>query len=646
VRTRASALLGASLLTVSTLAVVAPAAVAADPTTPAACEADVSAVGEVQGTTDTSPLVGQTVTVRGVVVGDYQGSSPALGGFYLQDAGDGDPATSDGLFVFNRGASPVALGDEVSVTGAVSEFQGQTQLAGRDGTTVCATGKRVRPTALRLPLASSEALERLEGMLVRLPQRLSVTETFQLGRFGELRLSSGGRLRQPTDVATPGEAAAAVAAGNARNVVRLDDGTNAQNPDPIVFGRGGRPLSASNTLRGGDTVRDATGVMTYTWAGNAASGNAYRVRPVGALGGQARFEASNPRPERAPRVGGRLQVASANLLNFFDTTSGCRFGTTGEEADCRGADNEVELERQVAKEVAALRALDAHVVGVMEVENDGYGADSALGYLVDALNAAGGPRWDLVDVDAATGTPDAAGTDAIKTAFLYRTNRVAPVGGQTWTDTGSELWERRPVAQTFRDRAGRRVTVVVNHFKSKGSCPTTGPDADQGDGQGCWNARRTQQAERLATWVADDVVPAAFDRDVMLLGDFNAYSQEDPVRVLREAGFVDLVRRFQGRGSYSYAFDGQWGSLDHAFASRSLLRQVTGADDHHTNADEPSVLDYNTEFKSAGQVASLYAPDQFRNSDHDALRVGLALSHDHGKGHGKGPGRGHGPGRG
>ncbi|GAB3999262.1 hypothetical protein GCM10028771_33900 [Nocardioides marmoraquaticus] len=597
-------------------------------------------VGEVQGTTGTSPLSGQTVTIRGVVVGDHQGASPALGGFYLQDAGDGDRATSDGVFVFNRGGPPVALGDQVTVTGAISEFQGQTQVSGRDTTTVCGTGATVRSTPLRLPLASADALERHEGMLVRLPQRLSVTETFQLGRFGEVRLSSGGRLRQPTDVVAPGADAAALQAANNRNVIRLDDGTNAQNPDPIVFGRGGEPLSATNTLRGGDTVRGATGVMTYTWAGNAASGNAYRLRPVGALGGQARFEATNPRPKHAPKVGGRLQVASANLLNFFDTASGCRFGTTGGPADCRGADDAVELERQVAKEVAALRATDADVVGVMEVENDGYAADSALGYLVDRLNAARGPRWSYVDVDAATGTPDAAGTDAIKSGFLYRTHRVSPVKGRTWADTASPVWERRPVAQTFRDRAGRQLTVVVNHFKSKGSCPAaaTDPDADQGDGQSCWNARRTEQAERLATWVRGTVVPAAGDPDVMLLGDFNAYSQEDPVRVLREAGYTDLVRRFQGRSSYSYAFDGQWGSLDHAFASRSLLRQVTGADDHHTNADEPSVLDYNTEFKSAGQVASLYAPDQFRNSDHDALRVGLELTGPRAKKPGRGRG--------
>ncbi|HEX9260399.1 MAG TPA: PxKF domain-containing protein, partial [Acidimicrobiales bacterium] len=74
---------------------------------------------------------------------------------------------------------------------------------------------------------------------------------------------------------------------------------------------------------------------------------------------------------------------------------------------------------------------------------------------------------------------------------------------------------------------------------------------------------------------------------------------------------------------YSYVFDGQWGYLDHALASASLVDQVDGVADYHINSDEPSVLDYNVEFKSAGQVSSLYAPDQFRVSDHDPVIIGL-----------------------
>jgi predicted extracellular nuclease len=617
------------------VAVAASAAVAATVLSAGAataCDAADTAVGAVQGTGETSPLAGGTVTVQGTVVGDYEGPSPALRGFYLQGAPDGDAATSDGVFVFQNlgGTSPdlVQVGQVVQVTGAVSEFQGQTQVTAT-AVEQCGTTARMAPADVRLPLADATALERHEGMLVRFRQRLTVTETFQLGRFGQVVVSSGGRLRQPTALYPPTDPrAAALARANALNRLIVDDGTNAQNPDPIVLGRGGRPLSAANTLRSGDTVTDAVGVLTYTWAGNAASGNAYRLRPVGALGGRAQFAPTNPRPTRPPAVGGTLQVASANVLNFFNTfgTGACTLGVGGAATDCRGAANATEYERQLAKEVAAITSLRADVVGLMELENDGYGPDSAIVALVAALNAADGAgAWAFVDPDAATGATNAAGTDAIKTALIYRTAAVTPVAAKTFTDP-SPLFERRPVAQTFRARGGGVLTVVVNHFKSKGSCPAAGdPDADAGDGAGCWNARRTQQAGELARWLSATVVPAAGDPDVLVVGDLNSYARETPITTLQAAGFTDLARQFEGPHAYSYGFDGQWGYLDYSLASASLRRQATDVVDVHINADEPSVLDYNTDFKSPGQVASLYAPDRFRASDHDPVVTGLRL---------------------
>ncbi|HET9143266.1 MAG TPA: ExeM/NucH family extracellular endonuclease [Actinophytocola sp.] len=592
------------------------------------CTGPVTAIGAVQGTTDVSPVAGQTVTVRGTVVADYEGAQPALRGFYLQDAGDGNPSTSDGVFVFDNGANLVSNGDLVEVTGPVSEFQGQTQLSAQaTGISVCGPGSAAAAD-VTLPRASASDLEPYEGMLVRFHQTLTVTEHFQLGRFGQVVVSSGGRLRQPTADIRATDQAAVQAAQNANNLNRLiiDDATQAQNPDPIVFGRGGAPLSASNTLRGGDTVTDPVGVLTFTWAGNAASGNAYRLRPVGSLGGTAVFEPGNERPAAPPETGaGGIKVASANLLNFFNTFTGCRFGTVGGPADCRGATDATEYQRQLAKEVASLRFLNADVVGYMEMENDGYGPSSAVQALVDALNAVDGPgAWAFVDADAATGVVDVAGTDAIKAGLLYRTASVTPVAGATFVDQ-NPVFERRPVAQTFSTATGARFTVIANHFKSKGSCPASGPDTDQGDGQSCWNPRRTAQANELASWVAGTVVPGAGDPDVLIVGDLNSYAGEDPIAALESAGYTNLVRAFHGLDAYSYVFDGQWGYLDYVLASASMTGQVTGAGDAHHNADEPSVLDYNTDFKTPGQVASLYAPDRFRTSDHDPVLVGLNL---------------------
>lgn len=587
-----------------------------------ACTGSVVSIGSVQGTGDVSPRSGQTVSVRGTVVGDYEGASPALRGFYLQDGGDGDPSTSDGIFVFDASANLVSVGDVVQVTGPVSEFQGQTQLTA-SATTVESCGRQanVTPADVTLPLSTSDTLERYEGMLVRMHQTLFVTEHFQLGRFGQVVVSSGGRLRQPTADIRATDRAAVTAAQNANNLNRLiiDDARNNQNPDPIVFARAGQPLSAGNTLRGGDTVTDPVGVMTYTFGGNVASPNAYRLRPIGALGGAAVFDEANARPDVPPAVGaGSVKVASANLLNFFNTFTGCR-------VDCRGANNDTEYQRQLAKEVASLRFMNADVIGYMEMENDGYGPDSAVQALVNALNAADGAgAWAFIDADAGTGVVDVAGTDAIKAGLLYRTATVHPVAGKTFVDQ-NPVFERRPVAQTFENTAGARFTVIANHFKSKGSCPASGPDADQGDGQGCWNPHRTDQANELAQWIQSTVVPAAGDPDVLIVGDLNAYAGEDPVAALEAAGYTNLVKAFHGNDAYSYVFDGQWGYLDYVLTSASLTPQATGAADAHHNADEPSVLDYNTEFKSAGQVISLYAPDRFRTSDHDPVLAALDL---------------------
>src|SRR5262249_4703344 len=194
--------------------------------------------------------------------------------------------------------------------------------------------------------------------------------------------------------------------------------------------------SASNTLRGGDTATDIVGVMTYTWAGNAASGNAYRVRPVNALHGAISFVAANPRPAAAPAVGGTLKVVGMNLLNFFNTfdglpdiTDNCTNGVGGAVTDCRGADTPVEFDRQWPKTVAAIRALDPDILGVNELENDGYGPTSAIQFLVERLNAATAlGTYAFIDVDAQTAQVNALGTDAIKVALLYKPAAVTPVG--------------------------------------------------------------------------------------------------------------------------------------------------------------------------------------------------------------------------
>lgn len=426
-------------------------------------------------------------------------------------------------------------------------------------------------------------------------------------------------------------------AANNLNKIILDDASQAQNIDPIPFARGGLPLSAINTLRGGDTATGIVGVLNYTWAGNSASGNAYRIRPVNALGGYVNFTAVNERPTSVPDVGGTVKVVGMNLLNYFNTFDGlpdkvdnCTLGVGVVPTDCRGADTQAEFDRQWPKTVAGILALNADVVGFNEIENDGYGPDSAIAHLVDQLNVATAPgTYVYIDADAATGQINALGVDAIKVGMIYKPANVTPVGQtavlntEAFVNGGDSVARSRPsLAQAFEENAtGARFIVDINHLKSKGSgCD----DPDAGDGQGNCNIVRVNAVTELLNWLSTNPTGTG-DPDILLVGDYNSYAKEDPITTLEAGGFTNLINSFLGANAYSYVFDGQWGYLDHALGSADVVPEVSGVGEFHINADEPSVLDYNTDFKTLNLQSTLYEPDMFRISDHDPVLVGLNL---------------------
>jgi predicted extracellular nuclease len=565
----------------------------------------------IQGAGEASSFAGNnmTYTTEGVVVGDFQGST-GLNGFYIQDAtGDGDSATSDGIFVFAPNSIDVNVGDVVQVTGKVSEFFNLTQIDNLSGLSVVGSGS-VAPTALDLPVIAVSDLERYEGMLVTFPETLTVTENFNLARFGQVSLSADGRLFNPTNFIDPTDIPSSGTENDENNVaavttqqnlndtrqILLDDGSNSQNPTTIPY------LNANNTLRTGDTTTNLTGVLDYGFGD-------YRIQPTVT----PIFEQTNPRTAAPEDVGGNVKVASFNVLNYFNGD-----GMGGGFPTSRGASSAAEFERQSDKIVSAIAALNADVVGLIEIENDGDGPESAIAELVDRLNTfLGAPVYDYIR-DPATGV----GTDEIKTAFIYKPEVITPVG-QSLSDT-DDIYNRFPVAQTFiLNSNGETFTPVVNHFKSK-SGTGTGLDADQGDGQGAFNFTRVQQAEALLGFV-NELQVSTGDSDVLVIGDLNAYGQEDPIDVLRNGGLTDEIDRFVDN-PYSFVFNGQSGYLDHALTTSTLSSQVSGVTEWHINADEPRILDYNLEFKGSGTSPDLYTPTPYRSSDHDPVLVGLNLS--------------------
>lgn len=578
----------------------------------------ITTIPQIQGSGDISPLVGQQVTTRGVVTRINNN------GFFMQDAvGDGDSTTSDGIFVFTGAvpSAPVALDNALQVTGTVSEFAVGTgaQSVARPVTqlgsatfTLLGLGQSVSPTVITLPEVSEGELERYEGMLVSIQSPLTASQNFFQGRYGQVTLSAGGRLEKPTNRFPAGSPDALAAADdNARRRILLDDGSSLQNPNPTPY------FGADNTLRAGDTVPSVTGVIDYGLATNLTEGlSDYRIHPTAPVV----FTRDNPRPAAPDAVGGNLRIGSFNVLNYFTTldatgSSGCFPSRT--RSDCRGADSGTEFQRQRDKIVTAILGLNADVVGLMEIENNSNGAVNSL---VNALNAVAGEGS-----YATVGIPSGeTGGDAIRVAMIYKPGRVSPVGNsRSDIDT---VHNRPPLGQTFAAPNGERFSVVVNHFKSKGSCPSNAgdPDADQGDGQGCFNPTRVAQAQALTRFIG---TLQLIDPDVVVIGDLNAYGKEDPVLELVNAGLVDQIDRFNDL-AYSYVFDGESGYLDHGLTTASLSPLVTGAVHWRINADEPSIIDYNVEFKQP--LCSTCGPDYYtstayRSSDHDPVLLGLSL---------------------
>ncbi len=614
------------------------------------CVAEYTPIYAIQGSGLNAAITGM-VTTQGVVVGDFDGpTSTGLQGFYLQDAtGDGDPATSDGIFVYTGNADIVTEGQVVRVTGYARERYNQTSINGSNSNSSavtaanivsCGTGS-VTPVDVEMPFETIDFPERYEGMFVRLPQPLVISEYYNYDRYGEmilaLPLEGETRVYTPTAIDEPGAPAQARAFENSLRAITLDDGLGAQNPATLRHPNG-NPLSLANLFRGGDTVQNVTGVIGYDFS-------LYRIQPTG----PADYTPTNPRPAAPAEVGGSLNVAAMNTLNYFLTPDLIPNDSSSNDdpsdnicgpmqsVECRGwdIDQADELTRQRDKLLAALAGLNADVIGLNELENtynvDPFG-DPVNGIVTGLNSMLGDGTYAYIN----TGT---IGTDAIRVGMIYKPAMVTPVGDYKILDSSvdprfDDTKNRPALAQTFEEVAtGARFTIVVNHLKSKGSdCNDLG-DPDTGDGQGNCNLTRMAAAQALVDWLATDPTGSG-DADYLIMGDLNSYVKEDPIDAILAGpdditgtndDYTNLILQYQGEYAYSYVFDGQVGYLDHALASPSLAAQVSGAADWHINADETDVIDYDTSFKPDA-VDAIYAPDAYRASDHDPVRVGLNLT--------------------
>ena len=568
-------------------------------------------IPQIQGTDSASPFVGNTVTTSGIVVGDFQ-KADELRGFFLQDSiGDANPASSDGIFVFDRNGPAVSVGDRIEVTGLVTEFNGLTEISRVSSIKRVGTGL-ISPTRVTLPETLNGELERYEGMLIQISSTMTISQNFFLNRYGQLTLSSpndsgqAGRLFQPTQLFPPGTKADQLADDNQRRILVLDDGQDINPlgdfPNPIPY----LENSPSKVIRAGDQVSNLIGVLDYGRINSNQSdpGRDYRLQPTVA----PVFRSTNPRPPVPSLRTGNLTVASFNVLNYFLTL------------DQRGANTRSERMRQRTKLVTAMRSIDADILGLIEVEND---AGASVQDLVTELNRSIGTN-SYKSIQSGK-----IGLDAIKTALIYKQDTVTPVGTPQVLDDNIDpraLSNRnRPaLAQTFRHRTSNdALTIVVNHFKSRGSpCNDIG-DPNTSDGQGNCNGTRTSMARAMVDWLATGST-SGFETDVLIIGDLNAYAKEDPIRTIEDRGFVNLIEQFQRGHAYTYTFDGQAGYLDHALASDSLSHKVLSVDTWHINTDESTAWDYHIIPNSL----PFFQANEFRSSDHDPIIVRIQMGTD------------------
>jgi len=390
-----------------------------------------SAAGAVIGVDDRSALEGQIVTVQAIVTADFQdgllGATGDLNGFYLQEEitdYDFNDLTSEGIFI-SDGFNPsvdVQIGDLVEVTGTVSEFFGRTQIS---ATAVAVLeSDQLVPDAVDVTFPTATFaqdsngnylanLEAYEGMLVNISQDMTVTELFNLDRFGQYNVTAGERPAQFTQFNDPDAAANdAYLQEVATRTVVLDDGLSSQNPaDIAVIDGNDGILSNTDTFRMGDTVADVSGVVDYSFS-------EFRIQaPTGT------YTASNPREDAPADIGGNFKVASLNVLNYFTTIDESGV-LTDVGQDPRGADSVAEFERQADKLVNAIITMDANVVGLIEIENDFAGDVFAIKDLVERLNAElGAETYAFVDPGQ-----EFVGSDAISNGLIYKQDSVALLG--------------------------------------------------------------------------------------------------------------------------------------------------------------------------------------------------------------------------
>jgi hypothetical protein len=543
----------------------------------------ITRIYDIQGAGHRSALESQTVTTVGIVTG------VASNGFYIQDrTGDGNFATSDGIFVFTSSApaSFVVIGNEVQVTGRVTEF-----LPGNTATNLTITeltsptvsllstgnalpftllggGGRMPPLANindeatgALDPANFDAVndgldffESLEGMRISLSGAVAVSPTNGFGEFWVVTVNdpASANLRGGVTIA-PGAPGSPYGDFNPQRI-QIDDG---------LFSGG-----ASPQVSVGASFGTITGVVSYSF------GN-YELLPTAPV-----FVTANPLQREATTL-----VSDAKTLTFASFNA--------ENLD--PGDGAAKFAGLAAQIVTNLKS--PTIVALQEIQDNSGATNNGVTdasitaqTLIDAIKAAGGPTYTYIDVAPANNTSGGEPGGNIRPGFLYRADVVQLVPGSVTTlDVAAFNNSRDPLIAKFVFN-GETFTFINNHFSSKGGdTPLFGSSQPPVLNS---ETNRIPQAQVVNDYV-DGLLTADPNAKIVVLGDLNDFVWSTPLRtldgtlnggarVLWELGeqfIADPAER------YSYNFEGNSQELDHIYVSQGALAAMRGFDIVHVNAE-------------------------------------------------------------
>jgi predicted extracellular nuclease len=475
-------------------------------------------INDIQGSGSVSPLEGKDVTTCGTIIAIASGST----GYWMQDTTeDGDSTTSEGIYVYGPN-SGIAVGDIVRHTGKVTEYYGLTELSARRQASVIGSSSLPTPTEITSSMTYSE-LESLEGMRVTVT---SATVVAGSNKYNETFLVPGSTTSRVDrkDTTTP--------------YFKIDDDL-------------GKHISDASTF---DTISgDPTGPLNYNFGAYTLLWNTGSVS-VSDVGHTENILSEDTISE--------LTVTSFNIENYFAV------GSEVSPGDSNTIVTQEEFDTKTAKLSVAIRNNlgSPDILALQEVEKI-----EVLNELVSKISADGGPTYSAFLIEG----NDTRGIDVAYIAKSETNVLSVEQFGKDATTTESGcgpsgtdlLFSRPPLVLRVQTDAGQNISIINNHFKSKG-----GSDA-------CRNAQ--------ASFVANVAnAEAAGGYEIIVTGDLNSFEDEESLSILEtNAKLTNLIYDIPSTNAFSYIYTGRAQFLDHMLVSNILATQVASIDSAKMNPD-------------------------------------------------------------